>query len=144
MARILQLNVNHSGPSQDNLIHLRDEMNANLAVIAEPHRITHGNSKWTNSIEEPPLAAILWKKCRGLFLPMQKLECGAGFSLVRWNNLVIASCYNSCNCTIREYNAFLDALHLALVSWSCKRANVGTRRLQCAPLKVEPRENRRA
>lgn len=46
---------------------------------------------------------------------MQKLECGAGFSLVRWNNLVIASCYNSCNCTIREYNAFLDALHLVLV-----------------------------
>lgn len=45
MARILQLNVNHSGPSQDNLIHLMDEMNANLAVIAEPHRIPHGNSK---------------------------------------------------------------------------------------------------
>lgn len=115
MVRILHLNTNHSGPSQDNFLHLMEEMDAGLATIAEPYRIPKGNSKWVYSSEDSPKAAILWRRCKGLHLPMQEVDRGPGFVLVRWNGLLVASCYNSRNVSIREFNAYLDALHLAIV-----------------------------
>lgn len=117
MARILQLNTNHSGPAQDNLLQLMEEMDAGLAVVAEPYKMPVGNSKWFSSTENPPRAAILWRKCKNLHLPVRKIDCGPGFIVVKWSNVIIASCYNSRNVPIREFNAFLDALHLAVVRY---------------------------
>lgn len=112
MARIIQLNVNHSGPSQDNLLQLMEELNAGLAVVAEPHRIPRGNPKWIHSVEDPPLTAIIWRKCENLFLPPQTLERGRGYCMIRWNELRIVSCYISPNSTIRQFNNYLDELQL--------------------------------
>lgn len=117
MARIIQLNTNHSGPAQDNLLHMMEEMDAGLAVVSEPHRIPEKDDRWFYSRENPPVSAILWRKCKGKFFPMQKLENGHGFCFVRWNNLIVGSCYNSRNVPIRNFNAFLDALHLVITGY---------------------------
>lgn len=82
MAKILQLNTNHSGFAQDNLLHLMEEMDAGLAIIAESHKIPQRNSKWITSTEDPPTAAIKWRKCKGRFLPPRALERGRGFCFV--------------------------------------------------------------
>lgn len=95
MARILQLNVNHSAPSQDNLLHLMEELNAGIAAIAEPHKVPQGNAKWIGSKEKPPRAAMVWRKCRGLFAPLQALKNGTGYCFARWNGIVVGSCYCS-------------------------------------------------
>lgn len=101
MARIFQLNTNHSGSSQDNLLQLMEELNAGLAVVAEPYKVLVGNLKWTYSLEDPPLTAIIWRKCEDLFLPPRAPEKGREFCITKWNELRIVSCYISSNSTIR-------------------------------------------
>lgn len=114
MARVLQLNTNNSGPSQDNLLHLMEEWNVGLAAVSEPHRVPPGNPKWTRSTEDPPRAAIIWRKREGFFLSPQTLDRGRGFCAVKWNEINIVSCYISPNTTIRQFNQYLDELHIVV------------------------------
>lgn len=97
MARVLQLNVNHSVPAQDNLLHLMEELNAGLAAISEPHRIPCGNPKWIASKDDPPKAVVVWRKCRG---PPQVLDSGQGYCFTRWNGVTVGSCYFSPSITV--------------------------------------------
>lgn len=79
MAKVLQLNINHSGPALDNLRHLMEELDAGLAIVAEPYRVPPKDERWHCSTDDPPTAAIIWRKTRGKFLPLQKLSSGLGF-----------------------------------------------------------------
>jgi hypothetical protein len=109
MDKILLLNVNHSGPSQDLLIKTMEDEGASLAIVTEVHRVPCGDDRWVASAEDPPTVAITWK---GAARPRitRKLEAGRGFAAVMWEGVVVVGCYFSPNKPIREYEAFLEEL----------------------------------
>ncbi|CAL1672899.1 unnamed protein product [Lasius platythorax] len=60
---VLQINSNHSRPSQDLAIQTMHERNISLAILAEPHHIP-AHPSWTSSTDGA--SAITWSSAEGL------------------------------------------------------------------------------
>jgi len=111
MPRILQCNLNRSRQAQDHLLQLMAEYNAGLAAISEPNNVPD-NNKWLRAADNFESAAILWRKCKGHFSPMSALERGNFYCSIKWNNLVIVSCYIPPKYDLSIFRAFLNDLQV--------------------------------
>ncbi|XP_011707944.1 PREDICTED: uncharacterized protein LOC105462792 [Wasmannia auropunctata] len=92
--------------AQDLLMQVMHERGCGLACIQEPY-IVPTDPRWAGSSEDPPLAAITWQGPLAAG-PVTVLGRGPGFVAVRWEGIVIASCYFSPNKGIREFKAYLQ------------------------------------
>ncbi|XP_067216949.1 uncharacterized protein [Linepithema humile] len=119
-----RFNCYKCGQAQDNLTHLMDERNAALAVISEPNLVPEDN-RWVTELNTPPKAAILWRRVKDKFSPMVKLHQGRGFCAVRWNDVVILSCYFSPNAPPPAFNDFLDDLYSVFDYTGFERPKIG-------------------
>ena len=60
MARLAQINVNRSRPSQNLVSRMSEELGLGLVAIFEPNRVPD-NDQWLASIDNPPSAAFTWQ-----------------------------------------------------------------------------------
>ncbi|XP_018361299.1 PREDICTED: uncharacterized protein LOC108760024, partial [Trachymyrmex cornetzi] len=91
MARLAQINVNRSRPSQDMVARVSSELGVGLVAISEPNRIPD-DGRWLSSTDNPPSAAITWQWSQAR-IPCSPLWRGKRFAAVDWGDTVVVSCY---------------------------------------------------
>ncbi|XP_011687088.1 PREDICTED: uncharacterized protein LOC105449529 [Wasmannia auropunctata] len=91
------------------IMHERD---CGLACIQEPY-VVPNDPRWARSIENPPMAAITWQGPR-VPSAVSVLTRGHGFVVVRWERIVVVSCYFSPNREINEFRAYLQSIGNAI------------------------------
>ncbi|XP_018377832.1 PREDICTED: uncharacterized protein LOC108770659 [Trachymyrmex cornetzi] len=91
MARLAQINVNRSRPSQDMAAKVSGELGLGLIAISEPNRVPD-DGRWLASTDSPPSAAITWQWAQ-VRVPCSPLWRGKRFAAVDWGDTIVVSCY---------------------------------------------------
>ncbi|XP_020296130.1 uncharacterized protein LOC109861057 [Pseudomyrmex gracilis] len=90
MDRVLQINVNHSGPAQALALQVLRKERAGVLAIAEPHRVPDSPA-WAGDLDNR--AAVTWFTRPGNRPMRGVLERGHGFVAVRWGRVALFACY---------------------------------------------------
>ncbi|KOB77016.1 reverse transcriptase [Operophtera brumata] len=104
--RVLQCNLNHCRSAQDLVLQTFAQWSIALAVVAEPYRIPD-HPRWFG--DELDSVAIYWGGSQG-DPPCALIERGQGFVATEWGHLAVVGCYISPNCTLVEFEVYLDAV----------------------------------
>ena len=94
MARLAQINVNRSRPSQDLIARTCEEFDLGLVAVSEPNRVPD-DERWLASTDTPPSAAVTWQWSRSR-VPCSPRWRGTRFAAVDWGiDVIVVSCYFS-------------------------------------------------
>lgn len=104
--RILQGNLNHCRGAQDLLLQTVAELRIAISVIAEPYSVP-SNPRWFG--DDAGLVAIYWNAV-ATEPPCTLIMRGRGVVAVKWGILGVVGCYISPNCSLSEFETYLDAL----------------------------------
>ena len=91
MARLAQINVNRSKPSQDLIARTCEEFDLGLVAVSEPNRVPD-DERWLVSTDTPPSAAVTWQWSRSR-VPCSSRWRGTRFAAVDWGDMIVVSCY---------------------------------------------------
>lgn len=106
MIKILQGNLNTSGPGQDLFLQDMAKLGAKIEIISEPNHIPRGSTNWIAA--RTNLAAVVWENT--LTFPCKTLQCGHSFAVVKCGNVVIISCYLTLAMDMIEYDVTLEEM----------------------------------
>lgn len=102
--KLLQGNLNHCRAAQDILMQCLVDGSVSLAVVAEPYKVPE-HPRWFGDVSHS--VAVHWRGNTGE-PPCSKLHAEQGLVAVEWGPLAVLGCYASPNCSLAEYEAFLD------------------------------------
>jgi len=110
MYKIVQINLNNQGGSNDLLLQFMRERRIALAAISEPNVIPD-DPGWTTSLNGR--AAITWRGA------VNNLECSVvvrcmGFCMISWAGLYVCSCYFLPNRGSDEFRDWLNQINVFL------------------------------
>lgn len=110
MARVIQINLNHARQAQDLLMQHVAEWGAEIAIIAEPHRVPNSPG-WV--VDQTGRAAIHATTAR-TGGNLRLAERGHGYVVARWRDVDIVSCYISPSVAMDQYEETLTHLRDAI------------------------------
>lgn len=96
--------MNHCRVAQDLFLQTLTEWLVALAIVAEPYHVPNHPRWFGDSVNS---VAIYWSGGQG-DPPCSKLHAEAGIVVVEWGNTIIVGCYISPNCSLIDYDAYLD------------------------------------
>ncbi|XP_053692493.1 uncharacterized protein LOC128740942 [Sabethes cyaneus] len=103
---VIQINLNHCDTAQQLLWQLTTETKCDVAIIAEPYRISSDNGNWI--ADRAGMAAIL---VTGRY-PIQEVVTNRyeGFVVAKINGVFVCSCYAPPRWTLEQFCRMLDEL----------------------------------
>ena len=114
MMKILQINLNRAHTAHDLLEQTLEADGYQLAVISEqnPNRTTG-----TGLEVDTKGDAAIWVS-KGKRGSIRRRERGSGFVWIDVETAIIYSCYISPNCTMEEFEAYMEELEESVACWS--------------------------
>lgn len=109
---VIQINLNNSWTAQQLLLQTIAERGSCIVVLSEHNRPMGDSDHWIESLD---------KKC-ALFATNSSDEtfteqgAGPGFVCVWLSDVLLYSCYCTPNCSIQEYDLFLDGLQHSITN----------------------------
>lgn len=107
MHRILQINLNHCRGAQDLLFQTVSERKADLVIVSEPYKVPN-RTDWVSSLTG---TAAIYAVTTG---SIAEIERSQGFVAVRWNGIIVYSCYVSPNVPFNMFSSFLNRLTVSI------------------------------
>lgn len=120
MAKVLQVNLNHCWAAQQLLAHTVLERGIDVVIVSDYYRGFDSNPCWIDSTDHK-CGVLITDNC---VWPVLGKGAGTGYAGAKVGDTVFYSCYCTPNCTLQDFDIFLDGVERSISNLAAGNAKL--------------------